>query len=283
MVIKVDIVSGSGNIFSFVNNFELKLNRKFFREFSKDICRMAYSKRVTDGLLVLSQPPSDEYDFSLWFYNPDGSFGMMCGNGARCAVYLAYKYSIVINCRKMVTFDVWGRKYYGEIDEEMVKIFFPPPDIVETNRRLNLQDKELVGDFIDVGSPHFVVDIEDLESNILKDNFFDYNLNELGKEIRFHTDFSPKGTNFDLYLFDDDIIFLRTYEKGVENETGACGTGALATSLSLFLRKKLIPPYKIIPTSREPLWVDFSYSNSKFDKLSLSGGVTLLESTVYEI
>jgi len=275
MQIEVEIMSGAGNIFSVIDNFEQKYSPDFFKRYAPLICSQSYSPKTTEGILVIEPSNSVFKDFSLKFFNPDGSFGMMCGNGGRCAVAFALEKGLVKTNKESIKFDVWGQEYSAETLGDEIKITFPPPKLIIQNKLVPVGNYNLLGDFIDVGSPHFILNFNSIPMSENYD-FFSFPITELGRAIRFHNEFSPEGTNVDFFTIQNDRIFLRTYERGVEAETGACGTGAIATAVSVFIKNPNKKSLEIIPTSKEKIRVVISTNENQIYALNLIGGYRFL-------
>lgn len=283
MELEVTIMSGAGNIFSVMDNRKYEFSSIQLSSLAPYICSSSFGKRKTEGLIVINDTRGDsDVDFSALFFNPDGTSGMMCGNGARCAVLYSVKYNIIQKQSPFIRFTFANKSFSAEITDNLISIMFPLPISTEVDRKVNLENSIVVGDFIDVGSPHFIVFFETLpEAN--NKNFHTFDLISIGSKIRFHKEFEPEGTNVDLIQLDGDKVFIRTYERGVENETGACGTGALSVGFDLFYRKILNFPIKITPTSREELIVDAKFENNFIRNLFLVGRAEFLEVNTIKI
>lgn len=281
MELEITIMSGAGNIFSVVDNTKYQFPIQFYEKHATHICENSFSKGRTEGLLVIDKSQKDT-DFSLKFFNPDGSFGMMCGNGGRCAVFFASKGGL-INRNKSILFDVWDETYVAEFIEDKIKIRFAPPKTVEVDKKIHLEEQIVVGDYVDVNSQHFVIDYKKSPFASQYD-FFAFPIKEIAPQIRFHKEFQPKGVNVNFYLASEDKIYLRTYERGVEGETGACGTGAISTAVSLFHRNKAINKFKIIPPSKEEIEVQINVNElGKIDEIYLIGNAKVVEVAKLEI
>lgn len=226
-----------------------------------------------DGVIIIEN--SDEYDFEMNYYNSDGSFGSLCGNGARCAIKFA-SFSKKFET-KLTRFKANNFIYSGEVlNDDIIKFYLNPPSETKYNFNIKLYDQIIKASFADTGSPHVVVNINDVSKK--SDNlhskfnsFEEFPVESLGKEIRYKAEFSPGGTNVNFILVEDEKVFIRTYERGVENETWACGTGAVAAALITYRTHNLIPPIKIIPKSMEELSVYFEIENNIIRNLSLTG------------
>lgn len=226
-----------------------------------------------DGIIIIQD--KDNYDFEMQYFNADGSTGSLCANGARCAIWFAEKTNRLTD--KKAKFISNGNEYSGEvISDELIRFNLNPPTKSKFNFRIKAAEQLIKADFIDTGSPHVVIDIKDVlqDSKNPLSNFSkisDFPVYQLGREIRYHKDFSPSGTNVNFYTVEDDKIYIRTYERGVEDETLACGTGSVATAISAFLNKKISLPISIITWGGETLIVNFDVENQKVSKVSLTG------------
>ncbi len=274
MEINIEIMSGAGNIFSVVDNRNLELPTEFFKRCAEIICEKSFNPK-TEGLLIIENPTSKEKDFSLKYFNPDGSSGMMCGNGGRCAVGFAINRGIIPENKQSVYFDVWGADYTAELIDDKIKVTFPPPIQINLNKTIEINNITIKGNFINVNSPHYVVNFDE-QKPFANYDFFTFPINEYGRSIRFHNEFFPDGTNVDFFKIQDDIIYLRTYERGVENETGACGTGAISTAISVYMFNKNQTSFRIVPTSREELIVEIIEEEDKIKNINLIGGYKFL-------
>lgn len=262
-------MSGAGNDFVVVDK---KLNQNF--NLSTELIQLLCDRRIgigADGLVIISD--SSEHNFVMNYYNADGSTGSLCANGARCAVFYASKTGRINGASaKFISNEV---EYTGEVlaDSE-VKFFLNPPQKIKYNFKLKVAGKLINAHFADTGSPHVVIDIN--ESEGLFDTLDSVNVELLGKEIRYLPEFSPGGTNVNFVEVKEGIIHIRTYERGVEAETLACGTGSVAAALICFVNKKLTVPVQIIPKSKEKLFVNFDVENSKVRNLSLTGSAKII-------
>jgi diaminopimelate epimerase len=222
-----------------------------------------------DGVITISA--SDKADFRMQYYNSDGYPGSLCGNGARCAIKYAYSEGFAAN--KNIKFISGTQNYTGEVLEDgRIKFNLNPPEGIKRNFFVELNGKELKVSFLDTGSPHAVIMTDEVS------NYFGtvYGLNEipvegLGKEIRYHPAFAPGGTNVNFISLDEKKLLIRTYERGVEAETLACGTGSVAAAVISFLERITNPPVILITRSGEQLEVDFTFRDNKFSNISLTG------------
>jgi diaminopimelate epimerase len=214
-----------------------------------------------DGVIVLG-PPSGA-DFTMHYFNADGSTGSLCGNGGRCAA----SYMMERLGRDTVTFHTLGKAYTARRKGNAVVLGMDDPGPLKMGIPLGPGNGGLTGHFIDTGSPHVVIVPEGgLPGS--REVF------ELGKEIRRHPQFQPAGANVDFIAIEgEDIIRIRTYERGVEDETRACGTGAVAAAMvySVLRGGEGRRSIGVVPLSGERLAVDFNRTGERFTGVSLEG------------
>jgi diaminopimelate epimerase len=257
-------MSGAGNDFVVIDrkrNHTLFINEKFVQR----ICDRRNGIGA-DGLITIED--SSDYNFIMNYYNADASTGSLCANGARCAILFASESGrLKDNKADFVSNDV---VYKGEvISDSEIRFYLNPPKKIKYNFKIKAGGKLLNAHFADTGSPHVIIDVNESEG-FLK-SLDEIPVESLGKEIRYLSEFEPGGTNVNFINVKDGAIYIRTYERGVEAETLACGTGSVAAALIGFATKKLSTPIEIIPKSNEKLFVNFDVENSKVRNLSLTG------------
>lgn len=251
-------LSGAGNDFVLIDQRENE-NVSLSPEFIAEICDRRRGVGA-DGVLEIKD--TEEYDFSLSYYNADGFPGSLCGNGSRCAIKYANDSGRIKGSKTKFLCD--NKVYKGEVlNGRLIKFYLNPPENLRKNIDVKLQNSSFIGDFIDSGSPHFVTEIAT--------DINEFEVDKIGKEIRLNEAFSPEGTNVNFVQITDNIVNLRTFERGVEAETFACGTGCVASAYILFLNNKVEPPVKLKVLSKETLIVDFIYKNKNFENVSLVG------------
>ena len=130
------------------------------------------------------------------------------------------------------------------------------------NIKIKLKSETLNGDFINTGVPHVVIFVDELDR---------YPVKETGREIRYHADFKPKGTNVNFVKVEGNKLLIRTYERGVEDETPACGTGSVAAAIIANLKHNVKVPVEVFPKSGEKLKVYFKCNGKKVTNVSLEG------------
>lgn len=264
-------LTGAGNDFIFFDKREFP-SLTISPIAAKKLCDRRFGIGA-DGIIIIQD--KDNYDFEMQYFNADGSSGSLCANGARCAIWFAEKTNR-LKFRK-AKFISNGSEYLGEvISDELIKFNLNPPTKSKFNFRIKVAEQLIKADFIDTGSPHIVIDIKDVlqDSKNPLSNFSkisDFPVYQIGREIRYHQDFAPSGTNVNFYTVENDKIYIRTYERGVEDETLACGTGSVATAISAFLNKKISLPISLITWGGETLIVNFDVENQKFSSLTLTG------------
>lgn len=223
-----------------------------------------------DGILVVNKDA--KYDFSLEYYNSDGYPGTLCGNGSRCAVsYAAFndllpggKGSYICN----------GEVYYGEsYDDFNVKVNLISPRDIRHNVKFGYEGYELTGTYVDIDSEHLVIEVAEFEKVFanIKAEIKNFPVFDLGRKIRYSHQFAPTGVNVNFLDVEKDHISIRTYERGVEDETLACGTGSVSAAVTAYLDGKLNPPIKLKTKSGEILEVNFNDENGDISNVTLYG------------
>jgi len=261
----------SGNDFVIINNFDKKIQAKKYPELAKKLCQPKFAVGA-DGLLIIEPSTKDNCEFKMVYYNSDGSFASMCGNGARCIAYYAYELEL---CEEFVNFETAAGVVSCQIKKNnMVKLKLQDPKDYKPDINIKLENgKEINADFINTGVPHTVIFVDDIEK---------IDVDKLGREIRYHKIFSPEGTNVDfIKVKDKHTLIVRTYERGVEAETLSCGTGVTASAIISSIKNFVDPPVKCITKSGEVLNIGFK-KNLPQDLLSPVSDV-YLEGKVYHV
>ncbi|MCW8849699.1 MAG: diaminopimelate epimerase [Melioribacteraceae bacterium] len=258
-------MNGAGNDFILIDS---RKNVAF--QLSEELIKQICDRRKgigADGILFLE--PSNLHDFKLTYYNSDGSLGSLCGNGSRCSLkYAAQNFEVDTTDIK---FECNGNSYSGSVEKNNVVTFnLKSPSEIRMNFPIIYKQKPLITHFVNSGSPHSVIFWEEIGDNNLK-SFMKFNMFEFGKIIRNSVEFSPKGTNVNLIHLEKDNIYIRTYERGVEDETLACGTGAVASAIILKLVKKINLPIILNTFGNDKLEVNFIIVAEKFKKITLTG------------
>lgn len=255
-------MSGSGNDFIIIDNRDLSLDVGKLSEFARRICQRKISVGA-DGLFLIE--PSKSVDFKWQFFNSDGSMAEMCGNGSRCVARYAYLKGIA---GKKMSFETIAGIISAEVKGDVVKVKLTDPSTVEAGIKIEADDQKLILDSIDTGVPHAVVFVEDIDKCDV------YNI---GRKIRHHKHFAPRGTNANFAsVINRDKIKVRTYERGVEDETLACGTGMVAAVLTAAQRGLVESPTDVLVKSGETLRVYFENQNGLWRQIFLEGKVKMV-------
>ena len=219
---------------------------------------------------MLAINSDEEFDFSVKYLNPDGSTGMMCGNGGRCAVDFAVSRKISKKQNGTHSFSMAGNIYEAELTDIGIKLTLPPPKNVILNKKVVIRNLNITGTYVDVASDHYVIDFNQLNGSHA--DFNEKSINKFAPQIRYSQVFNIAGVNVNIFRKVGDLVYLFTYERGVEKVTGACGTGAISTAIHLFKNENYKLPITIIPPSSIPLMVDFNLDFSgNIKKIYLSG------------
>jgi len=219
-------MQGAGNDFIILDNVDGSLTGVDFSSLAKDLCRRRISIGA-DGLIVI-QPPLEGGDYSMLFYNSDGSLGEMCGNGARCVARYGHDRGYAGDIQRIET--TAGLVIGQRIEEGLYCVRLNDPSKVETQIGIPWEGRIVFCCYVELGDPgipHAVVDLEDW------DRLEEEELRDLGRLIR-HWPTFPNGANVTFWRkIADNHVKAVTYERGVEDFTLACGTGAGSTALAL--------------------------------------------------
>ncbi len=282
MEIEVFYMSGAGNLFTFIDNRKYQLEKGFFLSYAPILCGAEGNEKKTDGVVSVSS--SNNADFQVDFFNPDGSYGAMCGNGARCAIRFAERF-FNLKDKNNISFSQLENFYLGEILEKTIKVFFPPPKIVIKEILIEILGKKISCGFVDVGSKHIVINFEEIKNYFYLEEFCIFDINKIAIPIRNMQLFMPDGVNVNVYRkITEGQLELRTFETGVERETAACGTGAISTAIISNLKNKTVFPTEIIPKSKSAIYVDLiKNDDNKIKKISLEGEAVFFETKLFLI
>ena len=246
------------------------------------ICNRKYGSGA-DGLLILQK--SRKADVKMRIFNPDGSEPKMCGNGVRC-VGLWLKSDISGQGQekagknkktKIIRIATKAGLLKAKVNKDKVKIKMSQPKDIRLDLPIKIGKRIIKVNLINTGVPHAVIFVEGLDN---------INVVNIGRQIRFYRRFLPEGVNVDFVrIIDDNNIRLRTYERGVEDETLACGTGAVAAALLYAIRYTLCATNRINVQTKggEILSVEFDRMNAKFRDVWLGGKARIVYSGVYYV
>ena len=221
MRIEFTKMSGAGNDFVVIDNRSTRITDG--SAFARKICDRHRSVGG-DGLLLLES--SEKASYRMMYYNADGSYGGMCGNGGRCIAMFAYVNKIANSNH---TFEALDYIYSASINNDNVSVCMKNPIALKLNQHLLIEKKKILYDSIDTGAPHIVIDIKEFGKKIQLEEF---DVQRWGKILRWNKKFKLSGTNVNfINKVEDHIIQIRTFERGVEAETLACGTGSIASAI----------------------------------------------------
>ncbi len=236
-------MSGTGNDFIIIDHRDRAIPLEQQSTLASRICRRMFSVGA-DGIILIED--SDNADFRWQFYNADGSVAEMCGNGARCAARFAYKNGIA---GKNMRFETIAGIIEAEIcEEESVRIRITDPFDFKDDLQISLGGTNYNATAINTGVPHAVIFVDRQDTPV----------KEWGAEVRFHDLFKPSGTNANFVTkLASDEIQVRTYERGVEDETRACGTGAVASAIIASIKNMVTSPVSVVTSGGERLTIEF--------------------------
>jgi diaminopimelate epimerase len=254
-------MSAAGNDFIIVDNRAGILNEIGIHEFARQVCRRRISLGG-DELMVI-EPPTSGGDFSMRTINADGTEVKMCGNASRCVARYAYTHGFA-GARMRI--DTLGGPVYAWVEDEEVRVKLQLTSRIELDHALIADGERYIVHTVQVsGAPHAVVHMKDV-ANAASDS-----IHRLGAAIRHHADF-PQGVNVNfVQVIDGHTLWQRTFERGVEGETLACGTGAVASSVISALLGQVDTPIRLRVLGGE-LSVSFARQGDAFDELFLGGG-----------
>ncbi|MBU2614142.1 MAG: diaminopimelate epimerase [Elusimicrobia bacterium] len=246
--IKFVKMQAAGNDFIVFDNRK-KVIKKNYSKLAQGLCRRNFSIGA-DGVLLIES--STTADFKMITINSDGSQANMCGNGARCAALFAYTNKI---SGKTMKFETGAGIIKAKVNGFKVRITLTEPKDIKLDMNLRIESREIHVSSVNSGVPHAV---------ILSPNIEQVDIASIGRLIRNHTQFTPEGTNVDfIKVIDEHTIKIRTYERGVEAETYACGTGCVAGTIIAGLKKMVKSPVKLITSGGEMLSVHFRQSKTE--------------------
>jgi diaminopimelate epimerase len=244
-------MQGAGNDFVIIDN---RSGRpiKDYPSFAKRVCHRKYGVGA-DGMLAVEK--SAKADFRMVYYNSDGSRAGMCGNGARCIAYFCNEKGIAAREMK---FETDAGTLRARVFDGRVKLEMPEPRDIRLDFDMKIAGRELRASFVNTGVPHVVI----FSSDVSK-----IDVNGLGRVIRNSHMFAPAGANVNFACVrPGNRIFLRTYERGVEGETDACGTGAVATAVVAGIKNLVKSPVNCTTTGGEALKVYFRLTETQGTK-----------------
>lgn len=255
-------MSGSGNDFIIIDNRKQIVAANGLSQFIKAVCRRKLSVGA-DGFILIED--SDKADFRWRFFNADGSPADMCGNGARCAARFAVLNGIA---QTPLCFETDAGVVKAEVNNDRVKVKMPDPVDLNLDYGIELGNAPRTVCSVNTGVPHVI---------LIEEHIDQIEIVELGREIRNHPDFAPAGTNVNFICRrNPDSIAIRTYERGVEDETLACGTGSIAGALVSACKFNMVSPIHVQTRSGEYLTIFFNQNDGRFTDIYMQGDARVI-------
>ena len=249
-------MNGAGNDFILIDNRmgDVRLDRS-------QIARLCDRHRGigADGVLLLEKP-GNRADFRMRYFNADGGEAEMCGNGARCFARFANK---VAAAKEKISFETQAGLISAELKGDSVTLGMTEPADLRLHLELGIAGENKTVHFINSGVPHVVIPVVNIE---------DVDVRHEGAAVRYHKIFSPSGTNVNfMEKRGAKKIAIRTYERGVEDETLACGTGIVASALIFGATEGCHGPITVLPRGGDELQVGFETVAGRFCNVTLTG------------
>jgi diaminopimelate epimerase len=251
MIVSFNKYQGAGNDFIIIDN-----RNELVNPYDSDLINKLCNRRFgigADGLILISG--HDQADFEMKYFNSDGKLGSMCGNGGRCTAHFSLKYGIAGKNQKFMAFD---GIHEATVEEGSVRL-----------QMSNVNEYKIIDGnyFINTGSPHYIIFTDDVDK---------LNINEEGKKIRWSSKFAPGGTNVNFVQVADNGLYIRTFERGVEEETLACGTGVTASAIASVLKGHFDTAPVNVRARGGNLKVEFKIRNEKVTEIWLTGLATFV-------
>lgn len=254
-------MNGAGNDFIIIDHRKPLIPEERMAEFARLVCRRKFSVGA-DGLFLLE--PSQRADFRWRFYNADGSEAEMCGNGARCVARFAYMNGLAA---ARMRFETLAGIIDASVADTQVTIRMTPPHSLQLDIEIEVAGQRLTAHSVNTGVPHLVVFNEDLDG---------VDVDGLGRALRRHSRFAPAGTNVNFVGRSAGELRIRTYERGLEAETMACGTGATAAAVVATAKGLAASPVSLTTLGGVVLNVQFSGDGAAADHVLLRGPAHLV-------
>lgn len=262
-------MNGAGNDFLILNNLKEKLSSDMFPQMARMLCERHMSIGA-DGLMVVDTPTQGG-DFKMLFFNSDGSIGEMCGNGARCICRYGYENGLTGETQTIET--TAGIVTGQRITRQQYRIRLNDVTTMQLNHPVEIDGIRYACSYVELGNPsipHAVVPYANLQQADESE------LRELGRKIRWHSAF-PRGANVNFYeITGEDTVYERTFERGVEDFTYACGTGTGSTVAALTLQGKVSGSGVRVNMTGGQLIIDAVREGSRITDLYLTGPTNIV-------
>ena len=255
-------MSGSGNDFILIDHRDPFLEEGDLKDLVRKVCQRRISVGA-DGLILIERSP--KADFKWRFYNADGSEAEMCGNGGRCVARFAFLKGIA---GPSLRFETLAGIISAQVNGKKVKLQMTKPHGLKLDQKISVEGEERNISTINTGVPHAIIFVEDLEGT---------DVVRMGGATRRHVHFAPAGTNANFVRLEGHSrLSIRTYERGVEDETLACGTGVVASALIAAFKGLVGSPVSIKTRGGEVLTVHFEIEGREVKKVFFEGDVHII-------
>lgn len=257
MILEFTKMNGAGNDFILADNRARSLHLT-----PEQVTHLCHRQRGigADGLMLLVPCDSGKADWAWEFWNSDGSRAEMCGNGARCFARYIQR---LTGATGSITFETVAGVITASFLGERVTVNLTPPHGLRLDEQVTLSTGVTAIHSLNTGVPHAVIFVADAEKALV---------NQLGAEVRYHAHFKPKGTNVNFaQVLGPNHIRVRTYERGVEGETLACGTGVSAAAMIASRVKGFTSPVKVLVQGGDTLDISFQTAGDGFSDVRLNG------------
>lgn len=262
-------MNGAGNDFVVINNMDGTIPTEKYGYIAKQLCERHLSIGA-DGMMFVEKPQGDA-DYRMAFYNSDGSMGEMCGNGARCIARFGYENGLAGKIQRVET--TAGVVIGERITDRLYKVRLNDPSTIHLDGVADVDGKAYECAYVELGNPgipHAVVPIKNLADYPQSDLF------ELGRKLRYYKEF-PKGANVNFYeITGPDQVLERTYERGVEDFTYACGTGTGSLVTVLTLQGKVSGKGVHVKMTGGELIIDIDRDGDTIKNLYLTGPTNIV-------
>ena len=262
-------MNGAGNDFVVLNNMDGSIDPKQYGYLAKTLCHRHLSVGA-DGLMVVEKPTMGG-DYRMAFYNSDGSMGEMCGNGARCISRYGYENGLAGEVQRIET--TAGLVVGHRLDTRHYRVRLNDPCNMRFDLPLEVEGKTYAVSYVELGNPgipHAVVPVENLR------DYDETALFSLGRALRYHPAF-PKGANVNFYeIIGEDHLYERTYERGVEDFTYACGTGTGSVVTVLTLKGQVSGHGVAVDMAGGRLTIDVERDGETITDLYLTGPTNIV-------
>ena len=264
-------MNGAGNDFIIINNMEEKIPGEKFPYIAKTLCERHLSIGA-DGFMVVEKPSNPSAaDYRMLFFNSDGSMGEMCGNGARCICRYGFENGLSGKVQRVET--TAGVVIGKRIDKRLYRVRLNDPCNIRLDEPVEMDGRIYSCSYIELGNPgipHCVVPVSNLK------DYPETELFELGRKLRSYEGY-PKGANVNFYeIVGENHILERTYERGVEDFTYACGTGTGSVVTVLTLQNKVSGQHVRVDMTGGTLFIDVERESDKIKNLYLTGPTNIV-------